>query len=115
MLINQAEHYVIYVHIRQNHRCNPGWRRSISPAWAWILICHKRDACVCREGRLLLAAGLTFRYLFSSVFSSSVNNLECIINRTPSGISREKLEPLPAVISTVKWVCFQYSNWSWFI
>lgn len=80
-----------------------------------FLICHKRDDCVCGEGRLVLAAGLTFRYLFNSVFSSSVNNLECIINRTPSGISREKLEPLPAVISTVKWVCFQYSNWSWFI
>jgi hypothetical protein len=39
-------------------------------------------------------------------------NRERIKKRTPMGISSEKLEPLPGTTSTVSWVCFQYSNWS---
>ena len=33
------------------------------------------------------------------------------MNLNPNGISREKLEPLPGVMSMVNCVCFQYSNW----
>ena len=52
----------------------------------------------------------TNAYLLKKAFSSSVNNLEWIKKRSPNGISKEKLAPRPSVISTVKWVCFQYEG-----
>lgn len=39
--------------------------------------------------------------------SSAVNRRDLTINRTPLGISTEKLAPLPCTTSMVSWVCFQ--------
>ena len=43
--------------------------------------------------------------------SSSENSRERMMNRTPSGASTENPLPRPLTTSTVRWVCFQYSNW----
>ncbi len=47
---------------------------------------------------------------FSRADSSSVNNRDRIMNRTPSGASTENPLPRPRTTSTVRWVWRQYSN-----
>jgi len=51
-------------------------------------------------------------WLIDLMHGQYVKTRDFVTNRTPSGISSEKLAPRPSVTSIVSSVCCQNSNWS---